>query len=279
MPLETIAVAGLGLIGGSFALALRKAGFAGEIIGVSSPPAVDAAIRLGAISRAVSLEEAAAVADLIYLAQPIDGIIRSVRALSSLIRPDCLVTDAGSTKATIVRTALQYLPSSAFLGGHPLAGKERRGIEAADPDLFRGRCYVLTPQAPGTPVTTEFRSWLSQLGGHIIDMAPSEHDATLAFTSHLPQLLSTALADTLAREPNPHLATVFGPALIDMTRLALSSADLWRPIFATNASEIDSALDAFLTTLANIREAVNTGEVDTPFASAAAFASKIRDSE
>ena len=140
--METVAIVGVGLIGASFGLALRKAGFSGEILGVSSPSATDAAKQLGAISREASLEEAAARADLLYLSQTVDRILRTIADLGPLLRPGTLVTDAGSTKASIVRHAQECLPSGAFLGGHPMAGKETSGAAAADADLFQGLSLI-----------------------------------------------------------------------------------------------------------------------------------------
>jgi prephenate dehydrogenase len=275
--MKTVAIVGAGLIGGSFALAIRKAGFSGEIIGVSSPPAIAAALARGAISSSASLEEAAKRADLIYLAQPVDRILETLAKLGPLATPGCFVTDAGSTKSTIVRQAIASLRPGAFLGGHPLAGKEQRGAAAADADLFRDRPYVLTPLGPETPAATEFRSWLSRLGAKIIDMSPGEHDRTVALTSHLPQLVSTALASTLARQTNHHLDRVFGPGLVDMTRLALSPPDLWLSILATNQPAVVAALDSFITSLTTIRQELETGKLIDSFTSAAAFAAKLRN--
>ena len=132
--MKTVAIAGVGLIGGSFALALRKAGFKGRIVGVSSAATIDKAFALGVIDEALPLAEAAADADLVYLSQPISRIIETLGVLDT----DALVTDAGSTKAVICETA-RKLKRGRFVGGHPMAGKESRGVEQADADLFRGR--------------------------------------------------------------------------------------------------------------------------------------------
>jgi prephenate dehydrogenase len=275
--IRTVAIAGTGLIGCSFALAIKQAGFAGELLGVSSPGAIDAALQAGAIARAVSLEEAAARAELIYLAQPVDRILTTLRAIGPLVRPDCLVTDAGSTKTEIVKTAAESLPSTTFIGGHPLAGKEQRGAEAADASLFRGRPYVLTPDSQAHPVRfAEFQDWLEHIGAEIVEMTPAEHDAAVAFTSHLPQILSTALAETLRQQENPQLQRVFGPGLLDMTRLALSGADLWASILASNREQVLSALDALLCSLQGVRDTVEGGDVAPFFRSAAQFAAAIR---
>ena len=274
--MNTVAIVGVGLIGGSFGLALRQAGFDGEILGVSSPATLDAAAAIGAISRAATLDEAALSADLIYLAQPVDRILATIEVLGPLAPANCLITDAGSTKSAIVRKAAHCLRRAAFLGGHPMAGKEQRGVEAADALLFRGRPYVLTPNAAESPASRDFRSWLTRIEALIIDMPPQEHDAAVAFTSHLPQLLSTALAATLGKQPNPYIARVFGNGLLDMTRLALSSPDLWLSILDTNRAEVGKALDALLASLVELKARLEHNNLTDLFSAASNFASEIR---
>ena len=161
--MQTVAVVGVGLIGASFGLALRRAGFTGPILGVSSPGAIADGLAVGAISEPASLEQAAERADLIYLAQPVDRILESVQLLGPILRPGCLVTDAGSTKAAIVAKANESLPPNTFLGGHPMAGKEQRGAAAAEESLFRKRPYVLTPTDQLTEAMVEFRGWLQRM--------------------------------------------------------------------------------------------------------------------
>lgn len=274
--MKTVAVVGVGLIGGSFGLALRQAGFEGDLLGVSSPPALEAGLRCGAIDRAASLEEAASSADLIYLAQPVDRIIDTLALLGPLTRPDCLITDAGSTKAVIVRKASQSIQSATFLGGHPMAGKEQRGVDAAEANLFRGRPYVLTPNTAPTSLSTEFVEWLHRIGANVIEMTPAEHDRIVAFTSHLPQLLSTALAGTLAAQTADGIPQVFGPGLLDMTRLALSTPDLWASILATNKEEVALSVDLFVAYLRSLKEAMATDDLPSFFERGAAFSSIIR---
>ncbi len=125
--MKTVAIVGVGLIGGSFGLALRKAGFTGELLGVSSPPALEAGLKSGAISRSATLEEAAAEADLIYLATPVDRILQTLQTLGPFARPECLITDAGSTKLAIVQKASECLPFGVFLGRAPDGGKRTAG--------------------------------------------------------------------------------------------------------------------------------------------------------
>jgi prephenate dehydrogenase len=274
--MEVVAIAGVGLIGASFGLALRKAGFSGPIAGISSPAALAAGFECGAISSQMTLAEAARQADLIYLAQPVDRILQTIEELGPLVRPGCLITDAGSTKGQIVEQAVRHLPPTAFLGGHPLAGKEKRGAAAADADLFRNRPYVLTPSGPETPASCEFREWLARMGTLVLDTSPQEHDRTVALTSHLPQLVSTALAATLAGQSSEMLGKIFGSGLIDMTRLALSTPDLWSSIFTTNKLEVLTALDAFLSTLKQTRKALESEDLSEIFHTASDFAASIR---
>lgn len=278
--MNTVAIAGVGLIGGSFALALRKAGFTGRILGVSSRRTLREALELGVIDEAADLAGAAARADLLFLAQPILRILDTLDALRPLIREGCLVTDAGSTKALIAARGAAALGERRFLGGHPMAGKESRGCAAADADLFRGRRWVLTPACPEqmeTPAVMELRRWLEAIGALPLVMAPAEHDAIVAFTSHLPQLVSTALAAALAREVDPdRAARVSGPGLLDTTRLALSPYDVWADILATNQAPVERALDALLDVLGALRAGLTAESTGELFSRAAAFASAIR---
>lgn len=254
--MRTVAIAGVGLIGGSFGLALRKAGYPGTILGVSSPRSTDQALARRAIDRAVSLEEAAQTADLIFLSQPICGIIDTIRRLGPLVKRDTVVTDAGSTKQLITEAAQQHLGNCVFLGGHPMAGKELRGVAAADGDLFRGRPWVLTSASdhaiPDTPTVRVFRQWLGLFGAKEIILDAAGHDRLVAWGSHLPQLVSTALAAVLYDQA-PDAALVAGPGLTDMTRLALSSYELWGDILQTNAVPISAALDAYIARLQQLR--------------------------
>ncbi|MDQ6677373.1 MAG: prephenate dehydrogenase, partial [Acidobacteriota bacterium] len=189
--MNEVAIVGVGLIGGSFALALRGASFTGQITGVSSPGAISDALERRIIDRALPLEEAAARADLIYLAQPIGRILHTLQHLDQYCRPGTLMTDAGSTKQAIVTAARRFITRAQFLGGHPLAGKELRGAAAADAELFRGRPYVLSPADPTdleTPIASEFLQYLRRMGARIVVLGAAEHDRLVAASSHVPQL-------------------------------------------------------------------------------------------
>jgi prephenate dehydrogenase len=276
--MQTVAIIGVGLIGGSFGLALKKAGFAGTIVGASSEATLRVALERGAIDEAAPLADAARGADLIYLAQPIGRILDTLRHLDGFVNSGALITDAGSTKSAIVSTARKYVRRGVFLGGHPMAGKEKRGVAEADAELFRGRTYVLTPEEPAameTPVAVEFVDWIRRTGAHPVILSAEEHDRVVAFTSHLPQLASTALAATVAENAGDHLA-VAGPGLADTTRLALSSYELWRDILATNNQSIERALTAYITKLEHLRDNLRTREIESEFEIAAALAATLR---
>jgi prephenate dehydrogenase len=273
--MKTVAIIGTGLIGASFGLALRKAGFEGAILGVSSEPAIVAALAIRAIDRDAPLAEAVTQADLVFLSQTIGRILDTIRHLDALLRPDALVTDAGSTKCEIVGVARQSVRRCQFLGGHPMAGKEKRGAAEAQAGLFRGRTWVLTPDQPAeleTAAAREFHEWLERIGARVVVMDADEHDRTVALTSHLPQLASTALAATLAASGR---MDAVGPGLRDMTRLALSSYGLWRDILATNSGYIDRALAVYIQKLEHVRENLRTRQLQEEFERGAALAAQV----
>lgn len=276
--MKTVAIFGVGLIGGSFALALRKSGFSGRILGVSSARTLQEALSLGVIDQAATLELAAADADLIYLAQPIHQIVALIRQLSPRIRPGTLVTDAGSTKSLIAKAAREYLPPGSFIGGHPMAGKETRGVAGADASLFQGRNYVLTPLNPldlETGNVRWLRSRVEAFGSRIVILDPDAHDRLVAFTSHLPQLISTALSSVLAGVEGSRQTA--GPAVIEMTRVAMSPFDMWSEIFDTNQASIDEALSQFIVQLEKLRGTLaEPAEMAASFDRAAAAAKRLR---
>jgi prephenate dehydrogenase len=280
--MNTVAIFGVGLIGGSFALALRKAGFTGRIIGVSSPGTIRKALQLGVIDEELPVREAAQQADLLYLAQPIQRILDLLAELDPWVQPEALITDVGSTKSTIVERAAHTISRCRFLGGHPMAGREQRGVEAAEAGLFRGRPYVLTPRTEAelqTPQVRDFVQWVEKIGALRVVLDAAEHDRVVAYTSHLPQLVSTALAALLEARPEPR-SGVFGPALVDSTRLALSSFDIWGDILANNRPAIQAALQSYLATLQEFSRVLELEpeRMREHFEKAAKFAASVRDS-
>jgi prephenate dehydrogenase len=275
-----VAIVGTGLIGASFGLALREAGFDGAITGVSSPRAIAEAVAAGAIDRGAPLEEAVPQADLVFLSQTIGRILDTIRHLEPLLQPGTLVTDAGSTKCEIVDIARQAITRAQFLGGHPMAGKERRGAAAADGGLFRDRTWILTPDEAGeleTAPAREFRAWLERIGARVRTFDADEHDRVVSLTSHLAQLASTALAATVAdRLGGPPRLDAAGPGLEDMTRLALGSYEIWRDILATNSDHIERALSFYIQKLEHMRENLRTRQLQEEFERGAALAARLR---
>ena len=278
--MNSVAIVGTGLIGASFGLALRQAGFIGPILGVSSERALADAVAVGAIDRGVTLAEAAGQAELVFLSQSIGRILDTLRHLDPLLRPGALVTDAGSTKNEIVDHARQFIRRGQFLGGHPMAGKELRGAAAAEAGLFQGCTWVLTPDEPAeleTQAARSFVDWLDRIGARLVVLDCDEHDRVVAFTSHLAQLASTALASSVGENLSEerHLR-VAGPGLRGMTRLALSSYDLWRDILATNAEQIDRALSRYVQKMEYIRDNLRTRQLQNEFARGADLAARLR---
>lgn len=272
---QTVAIVGVGLIGGSFALALRKSGFTGRILGVSSERTTKEARRLGVIHEAVPLAEAASRADLLFLAQPIFHLIEDLKGLEGKLKPGALVTDGGSTKALICAAGKAL--GEQFLGGHPMAGKEARGVEHADANLFQGCNWVLTP-ADRAHLDTDAARWLQSriraFGAKLVVLEPEEHDRIVASTSHLVQLLSTTLAATLAESPGA--ARVVGPAGIEMTRVAMSDFGMWQDILATNSEHVRAAVNAFLQNLEQVRDRIEDPELRKTFEKAAESARRLR---
>jgi prephenate dehydrogenase len=278
--MESVAIIGVGLIGGSFGLARRAAGFSGRVVGVSSRASIETAVAMGAVDKGVSLDDAARTCDLLYLAQPISVIEETLQRIGDIAPADTLVTDVGSTKVSIVETAGRVIRRARFIGGHPMAGKESRGVAAGSADLFRGRPYILTPTSAAdlhTPAGRGFQTWIERCGANIVTVTPEEHDRAVAFVSHLPQMASTALAACLADSPdaseNVRLA---GPGLTDMSRLALSSVDIWRDIVRTNTANIDHALSVYIDKLTELRDNLQTQNLGDVFGSASVIAQRIR---
>jgi prephenate dehydrogenase len=270
--LGTLLVAGVGLIGGSFALALRQAGCVAAIVGVGRTQAnLDAAQARGAIDRGFLLDDRwareAADADLVMLAAPVSQYPALLAAVASHLGPRTLVTDAGSTKQDVMQAARAALGGAfvRFVGGHPIAGSERSGAAAADAGLFRGRQVILTP-APETLASAlaKVRALWCALGANVCTLDAGRHDRLLASVSHLPHLLAFALMDELARRPDAQeLLDHAGGGLRDFTRIAASSPEMWRDIALANHEALCEELDRYRASLEHIATALRTGDYAT----------------
>ncbi|MBI3331282.1 MAG: prephenate dehydrogenase/arogenate dehydrogenase family protein [Candidatus Omnitrophica bacterium] len=244
MRFKQVTIVGLGLIGGSLGMALRRRRLARAVVGVSRRPAsLRRARRLGAIDWGTTdLARAASGADVVVLATPVDAIVPYGRRAARAMRPGGVLTDVGSTKAAVVRALARGLPRGvSFVGAHPIAGSERRGVEAADARLFDGTLCILTPTArtDRRALRVVRRLWTS-LGGRVVTMSPDRHDRLLAGLSHLPHLVACsligAMTGALPRPPQ---------SFLDMTRITQSDPDLWDDIFLSNRVHLLRAMDRF----------------------------------
>ena len=265
--MRTVVIVGTGLLGSSFGLAVKHGKIFRRVIGVSSPAVVEKALAVGAIDEAMPIEKALPLADLVLLAQPVRRILKLIETLDPMLKPGAVVTDVGSTKVEICAAATQYITRARFVGGHPMAGREVRGPEGASADLFVGRPWVLTADDP------DLVRLIQTFGALPVLLSAEEHDRMVAYSSHLPQLLSTGLAGFVASRD---LKRVAGPGLIDMTRLALSSYELWDDILATNAANIDTALEGLIGELEHLRAALREGRGAEAFRQGNSFASYLR---
>jgi prephenate dehydrogenase len=260
---EKVAILGVGLIGGSIGLALRERKLAKEVVGIGRrESALAKANELGAIDRGTtSLAQGVADAEIVVVATPVDTVAEFVLKVSEVCSQRTTITDAGSTKETIVTAVERGLTGRRdgpwFIGSHPIAGDHRTGVEFARAELFDGRKTVVTPTAHSHRASTldVERFWRS-LGADVVTMSPAEHDAALAATSHLPHLVAYALAFATPNELLPLAASGWR----DTTRIAGSDPNLWRPIFAANRAHVLEALDRFTEVVALVRESLETGD-------------------
>jgi prephenate dehydrogenase len=256
--IPVLAVVGVGLIGGSFAAALRRAGQAGRVLGAGrNAQSLARALELGLIEEAVSLEEAAARADLVLLATPVGGLVNVLSRMLPHLGAGTVLTDAGSTKAEVVAAARAALGGriAQFVPGHPIAGAERTGPEAADADLYRKRTVVLTPLPENGEAALDLarRAWLA-CGAEVIDMDADAHDRVLASVSHLPHLLSAVYMEQVATAADAATRLdLAGSGFRDFTRIAAGSPEMWRDIFLSNR-------DAMLAELADVRAVLDRAE-------------------
>ena len=262
-----VTIIGLGLIGGSIGLALRKAKAAQEVIGYDLGKGVsDRAHKIGAIDQAYTvLADSVRGAELVILATPVGAMRALLQDLAPALTPGAVVTDVASTKAQVLTWAEEFLPSSvAFVGGHPMAGKEISGVESADAMLFHNRIYCLTPTAHTRPSAIGKVSALREiLGARVRFLEPAEHDGQVAGVSHLPFLSSVALVNTVASSGSWNDASILAASgFRDVSRLAAGNPEMYRDICFTNSEAITRWLDAYIATLQDIRESVATHDND-----------------
>ena len=274
-----IGVVGLGLIGGSIALAARELWPSALVIGVDNKDVLETAMRRHAIDVAADDLVVLAEADLIILAAPVRQNLALLGGIAEHVRGEAVVTDTGSTKRDTVDAA-QGLPARlAFVGGHPLGGAAVGGLEHARPDLFRRRPWIFTP-GPGSSAAAveKLMAFVAALGSVPSTMTADEHDRLLAFLSHLPQLTASALMEVVGEAIGADGLALAGRGLVDTTRLASSPADIWRDIAASNADQIGPALDALIAVLQSLRDDLHGGaRIADVFANAARWRGQLTE--
>ena len=247
-----VAIIGVGLIGGSIGLGIKKRKLANQVIGISRHrKTINLAIAQGAIDRGFLNIAAISDPDLIILAMPVNSIIQIGAKISSQVHPDTLVMDTGSTKKLVVRTLENLLPN--FVGAHPLAGSEKQGVINAQADLFCGSLCVLTPtrKTSGVALSRIKRLWV-ELGARVVCLSPARHDKLISYVSHLPHILAFSLIRSVPRN-SLYLAS---SSLRDTTRIAASDKTLWKDILLTNSGNILEALNRFLISLSEVKSAI-----------------------
>jgi len=274
---ERIAIVGLGLIGGSIALGVRQVWPKSLVIGVDDRAVLEKAMVLHAID--VGADDLVVIkeADLVVLAAPVGQNLELLTRLDDHVPGAAVVTDTGSTKRVIVGAAASLPSRLAFVGGHPLGGAARSGIEFARADLFRDRPWLFTPGPETAPETMDrlFR-FAGGLGAKPQALDAAAHDRLLAYLSHLPQLASSALMHVVGEEAGEAGLALAGRGLQDTTRLAASPAGIWRDIARTNADQLDEALDRMISALTEVRRDLRAGDaLDRLFASASGWKARM----
>ncbi len=273
MSIRQITIIGTGLIGGSLALALKKRKFNGRIVGCDRAPVLERAQEKGAIDVAfTNPADAVQGSAIIILATPVVAIIDLIERLGPALPVKTLLTDVGSTKTEVVARAQKTFGKATpqrFLATHPMAGKEQSGVEFADPDLFQGAAWFVTP-IPGQDIDSglsgEFLEWIEKIGARIANLPAQQHDHLCAWISHLPQMISTALAASLVDEfGDAPLLEAGGRALREMTRISSSPYSMWRDIAITNKKNIAHALLKLEQRLAHLRENLDSRELAAEF--------------
>lgn len=263
-----LGVIGCGLMGGSFALALKRAGWVKRVVGYSkSPSTTERAKRMGAIDIAAeSALLAVAGSDVVLIAVPVAASESTFKAIRHLIEPDVLLMDVGSTKREVVDAARRVLRErvSSFVPAHPITGKESAGIAHADAALYTGRSVILTPISQTSPELLQKATdvW-SAIGSQVLRMTPENHDAAFAAVSHLPHMLAFAYFNAVAGQPaGPDFLSLAGPGFRDFTRIAASDSTVWRDIFASNREELLNQSQQFRHALEAMENSLRSGNTE-----------------
>ncbi len=268
MKLNKVLICGVGLIGGSFALALKASGAAGQVMGIGrTRTSLEQALELGVIDGiAESWKEAMQDADLALLAMPVGQMEVAMRALLPYLERKTVVTDAGSTKLDVIAAARTILAGriTQFVPGHPIAGAEKSGAAAASADLYRGKRVVLTPLAENENASAALvQSAWETCGARVDTLAPDAHDKVFAAVSHLPHVLAYALVHEIASHDNAGQLFAFAAGgFRDFTRIASSHPEMWRDICIANRAPLIAELDAYMASLLRMRTLLASADAE-----------------
>ena len=265
---EQLGLIGCGLMGGSFALALKRAGLVRRVVGYSkSPSTTERARQLGVIDiEAPSALLAVSGADLVLLAVPVAATEATLKAIRHLVNPDMLIMDVGSSKRDVVDAARRVLKHDVgvFVPCHPITGREVSGVENADAGLYQGRQVILTPiERTLTTKLDKARALWQALGCEVLEMSPESHDAAFAAVSHLPHLVAFALMNSIADQPEGQdYLSMAGPGFRDFSRIAASDPQMWRDVLIANREELGRQTALFQQALANLQKLIASGQAD-----------------
>jgi len=261
-PFQSVAIIGVGLIGGSLGQALKSRGLAREVVGVGrSSERLQRAVDLGAIDRySTTLSEGLPGADLIVLCTTIRNIIQTLPEVLAVKTAGAIITDVGSTKSEIVAAGKDPL----FVGSHPMTGSEQAGVEAATKDLFQNATWAVTPTDSTSPIAlARIEALARAIGSNVLTLTPAAHDAIVAITSHIPHILATSLVReaTQVKSSHPQAPAMSAGSFADATRVAASHPEIWRDVCLTNQEAILAALRKYRAELEGIEAAIEAGDV------------------
>jgi prephenate dehydrogenase len=271
--ISKVTIIGVGLIGGSIALSLQRKKIGEHICGVDEFSVIHRALERGAITEGYTpadLEKAVDKADIIFICTPINGIMETLQQLSSKVSHKVLICDVGSTKSRIVQQATEFLTDKnvCFLGTHPMAGSEKKGIDAADPYLFENIVWILTPyqKIPDTQIKM-IGNLLENIGAKVLLLSPEVHDKIAAAVSHLPQMIAIALTNLIAhyKQENPNYIKLAAGGFRDMTRIASSPYSVWKDICETNNDQIARFIDEYIKELSRIKDNLLNHQLESDF--------------
>lgn len=271
--LSKVAIIGLGVMGGSIGLSIKRRNLCKQVVGVDEFSTIHHALERGAIDEGFDqnqMQQAFEGAEIVFICTPINQIMDLIEKVSEFVSPNTIVCDVGSTKSKIVETASKFFKGNDtyFLGSHPMAGSEMKGIDAADHYLFENVVWVLTPhQHMPDNYIRKLGTLLENLGAKVLMLSPEQHDKIAAAVSHLPQLLAVSLTNMIAKfhQENPNYIRLAAGGFRDMTRIASSPYSIWKDIIQSNITQIENFIDEFIQQLEQTKKNLRTNRIEQDF--------------